>query len=189
VSIALRTGTPIPLPGGVTSGGLLAEAGGGGGFASAVTLVTQEEDKWCWAACFQMIGQYVGVAMPSQHAMATAVFGAAACANRKSPKCNKGAFPLAEAHRFGLTCAERAGGVPVDVLQDYLRSGPVEVVFESMTPSGPRSHVAVVTSVSPSGTARVLDPWLKESFPDMRQLSFEHPFGPWVKSLISWDEA
>ena len=56
-----------------------------------VPLIAQEQNKWCWAACTEMVSRYYGNDKVYQCEMANLLFGKKICCkNPNSILCNKG---------------------------------------------------------------------------------------------------
>ncbi|HYC95370.1 MAG TPA: papain-like cysteine protease family protein [Sphingomicrobium sp.] len=190
MSIALAKGTPIPVTerplDGILETNFTASFSGPTGLA--IDYVAQEQDQWCWAACFQMIGGYLGFGGLGQLEMARRVFGSAACSNPQSRSCNRGAIPDQVIHLVGMTCSPLERALNAAELRQYLVYGPVEIEFESDGIGGITNHVALITAISDSGVTTFLDPWPEfgQSSPTLAQLQAHYHWGPWVRSYVQF---
>lgn len=190
MSIAIARGTPIPAPpiGNDVPTWQRSIAPDLRPIVLPIDYVSQEQDQWCWAACFQMIGSFLNLGAKSQLAMATQLFGRAACVQPNSPQCNRAAFPDEAVNKLGLTCSVLEHALDSREVRAYLGAGPIEVAFEAHLPGGSRSHVALITAVGPGDQVLFLDPWpaFGRSSPRLEQLSAHYHWGPWIRSYVQF---
>ena len=197
VTIAIIAGTPIPIRDKPPDSGIVVFSGVVGTDLSMeiaglarhpVSYIAQEQDQWCWAACFEMIEGYLGLGRISQLEMATRVFGNGACANPKSSSCNRAAIPSQVIHLVGMSCTPVSHALSAAELGENLGYGPVEVEFQQSTIRGVRSHVALISAMNANGTVSFLDPWpdFGPSFPTLIQLQAKYHWGPWIRSYVQF---
>jgi hypothetical protein len=156
-----------------------------------IAYVPQDRDQWCWAACFAMIRSFLGVGGMSQHQIATAYFGAAACQDPASGDCNRAAYPDNAARYCGLTCITRQRPLLIDELRRAIAAGPVELYFEFDQGQSAASHVALLTALYADGTFRLLDPWraFGVSNPTFAELESGYHSGSWTRTYMQFQRA
>jgi hypothetical protein len=157
----------------------------------SVGYVKQDQDQWCWAACFEMIRGWMNLPPMSQLEMATNCFGPAACANPASATCNQSAFPDEVADKCGLRCLPRERRLNAAELAQELRYGPVEAFFFFPPGSIFRRHVALITGVGSDGAVRLLDPWPEfgPSYRTLQELQTDYHGGTWERSYVQFGRA
>lgn len=157
----------------------------------SVRYVQQVQDQWCWAACFEMIRDWMGLPHMSQLEMATKCFGQAACALPASAACNRPAFPSDVANRCGLNCLPRERTLTEEEVARELRYGPLEAYFFFPPGSVFRSHVALITGMRSDGRLSLLDPWpaFGPSEPTVDKLLADYHGGTWKRSYVQFEPA
>lgn len=116
-----------------------------GKIVSGVIRIEQQETRWCWAACMQMVLQSTGGT--TQCEFVNSAFGQTDCCSlpqRKSSKCNK----RLEAGKIkdewikkGFKCTQVNGTISFTELQDEIKNErPVEI---GLIMSGGVGHVVL----------------------------------------------
>lgn len=160
MTIRVTEGIPIPVPQAATPTAVVRANDLAFHFApTQFPYYPQDEDNWCWAACFQMIRQVIGV-LPnlSQFQLATQVFGAKACPSASCPSCNQGSKPDVAAHPCGLDCAPR-GAIDLTTLQQALQISPAIALINFQTSTGPADHLILIADADANGTLTIYDPF------------------------------
>lgn len=160
MTIAVAVGIPIPVPAAPAPTAVIMR-GHDLDFTFGrrpFVYYQQDEDLWCWAACFQMIRQVLGFENWTQFDMAKKVFGDANCPTPSCATCNRGRDPDSAANDCGLQC--QTSPVPADPapLHQALGSSPVIAQFTFPTNTGPADHVILITDLAQDGTMTAYDP-------------------------------
>jgi hypothetical protein len=121
-----------------------------------VTYVAQRTPNWCWAACFEMVRQCLGLAPRDQCGLVSDVYGG---------DCNdhidQTALPAQVARDCGLRCvqvplADEEGQLSLDDIRREIaeRKCPVELQIAD----DHNGHVVLVVGCGPGDTLHIYDP-------------------------------
>jgi hypothetical protein len=150
-----------------------------------VPYVRQEQTQWCWAACAQMVANYLGNTNVRQCELANALHGQSRCCQQPaSPGCNEPSPYDGIAQVYGhlrVNCISHTWPVSGQVVVRELTAGrPVEI---GLLWSGGGGHVAVVRGCTPQGLFAVHDPWFGSGLATYLNLYTAYGRGQWAYSF------
>ena len=149
-----------------------------------VKLVKQEQTQWCWAACTQMVTEFMDVNTPKQCELANFLHGqTGCCATPGSSACNRPAPYVDIAYVFTFVrihCISERFAIPAaTILSELQANRPVEM---GLLWSGGGGHVAIIYGVTPEGLVAVHDPWYGSGLWKLNYLYAAYNKGKWTYS-------
>ena len=158
-----------------------------------VPQIAQEQTKWCWAACTEMVLHYYDNPNARQCEFANWLFDQTQCCeDPANPACNQtcsGNDVQAVYANWNILSTLRERTVPFERLQKEIDAGrPVEVAFEW---NGRGGHVAIVCGWDTDETGpfvRVNDPAYGSGWVDYDELLTASGRGEWILTWIGIQE-
>jgi len=176
------TGTPITVSG---SGGVQT-------VLLPVTRVQQAVSNWCWAACGEMIGRYLGLEGTAQCTLANNYLeGTANCVDacKDQANCN---YPCLYTDietvysKVGIACCLVQGPLDFSVLNDEIVNNK-RPVLAMLTFGAGFNHFLLVAGCNSSGSVYAMDsrPGYGDSWMTYATLRSAHGYGAWT---LSWSK-
>ncbi len=147
-----------------------------------VPYYRQINDKWCWAACCEMLLGFFGQPDIAQCQMAGDKFGGDCCGQLTPCRCNTGCFPEEAYGTYGVEVGARQALDHQSDIDAELEAGrPIELYYLF---SDIGAHVALVTARHEDGTYEVHDPYYGAGPRRFSQIANAYGRGRWTSSYV-----
>ncbi|MBI3467661.1 MAG: hypothetical protein HY000_32025 [Planctomycetes bacterium] len=152
-----------------------------------VSVVFQEETRWCWAACCEMLFKYFNFSNDSKCQIASNVFSQSCCTNPAS--CNLGQLASHVFWHFSFPFQPKDDDLAESEVHDEIAADrPVEVLWRWN--GGFDAHLVLIIGVYPTGDLEIIDP---REYYGQNRFSYEavqdaDGLGEWIYSYFELNQ-